>query len=378
MPRRRNRGVGSTAVVPPTVSNAQWNKGFWVLDQIDTLSSDVALKDGTAHAFANGLDTAASDLRTNGVSIRCGWNVLEPITQGVYDFRIFDAVRARYPTKKMAIRVMAGKHTPTWWRGQTFPGTPNDSGTGTTFPVPKPWLKSGSVAIPGNTTFVQGWSAISDQLINWAVLDGNCRIIHLSQYGHEWSELFYGDDLKNAWVADFGGTIPDTELTNGACADAVVAAHTELTDLAAAKGALIPNIAMELPMSGHGVNTIGGRISSYAKTKFPDPKSFVVQSNCWGASQAVQGFTCGRAGGSPPWCMFGVQAFATSGINTSNAQNGNKQGLTWSECYTQAESIGATYSEVYRETYNDAVDLAEYRAAQDAHTWAPTPSSLGI
>ena len=374
---RRNRGVGGSTTVQPTTTNAEWNNGFWFLDQLNLLSSDASVKDGTAHAYANGMDTAAADPRVEGISIRVRWSVLEP-TQGNYDFGIFNNVRARYPNKKMAIRPMAGKHTPTFWKGQTYTGTPNDSGTGTTFTVPKPWLKSGATAIPGNTTFMQGWSNLATALIDWADRDGNCRMVHLTQYGHEWSELFYGDDLKKGWVADFGGNWQTDCGAGSPCSDAVVLAHQEIMDVASAKGALKPNIALELPMSGHGVNDIGSRISGYAKQKFTDPKSFAVQSNCWGATQAVQGFGCGRAGGSPPWCMAGFQAYATSGLTSTDTQNGNRQGLSWQDCYTQANTAGVTYTEVYRETYNNSTDLAALRAAQDAHVWAPTPTTLGI
>jgi hypothetical protein len=239
--------------------------GTWVLQQVQGASEITGLKSRIFSA----LDVPG----TIGFSVRFPWNAAD-LDGGASTNAVLDASRSlvddynsAHPgsNKRLAIRLMAGRHTPArvFAAGAAFYTLPSGE------KVPKAWSNADTQGAPfqANVVFEQAWGAYAAKLATWSRAH-DVNLLHLSWYGQDWAELNHGAEVRAA---------------AGYSYERWLEGHKRLIAIAAQQSG--PSLAVELPASGYGPLS-GGQSASLADEVIaqvgPNSSRFFIQANGWG------------------------------------------------------------------------------------------------
>lgn len=275
-------------------------RGTYVLEQAGSVAE--------LNLAAPSISLALANNGVLGLTVRVPWNILEP-SFGVYDFTILDRAKQLAGTKRLTVRFMAGRYTPSFRLGNSFVYSGSATGgLGAGSRVPLPFTQTGGV----NTTFEAGWKALVDRLIIWARNNG-VTLLHFSWPGLLWAELALIDEMMRqpgysyAIVRDMHFRMIDYAL-----------AHT---------GSLT---SVEFPSTGHCPNQLLMDIRSHILA-LPQQGRVILQSNNLSP-------TSGGVMSSPPRRAGQV-------VSASNSYN-------WALVFQKVRSISAEYVEVYTESFS--------------------------
>jgi len=167
---------------PARAATRNYYRGTWVLQEASTVTQ--LNRQATAIRRALRLDGVI------GLSIRVPWKALEP-RKGVYDFRVLKRAREIAGDRKLAIRFMAGRFTPSFRMGHSmvYNGS-STGGRGKGAVVPLAFGRNGGP----NEVFERGWQKIVDRLVYWG-RHHRVRLVHLSWPGLLWAELALVDQM---------------------------------------------------------------------------------------------------------------------------------------------------------------------------------------
>lgn len=289
--------------VSATETNIQWAQGTWLLDEVSSAPE--------VNSFALVYTGVLTQPGITGLSIRVRWSDIDG-----GNYAILDAAKAITDSvgSKLAVRFVAGRWTPAAYRGRTHVVTYNS----VDYDVPLPFQSDGT---SGNPQFEAGYASAVQDLAAWCRSNG-VRVLHLPWYGRLWAEYDNGADVQSQ---------------TGYTVEAWRAAHQVLlnTGLSAAGN----DLAVEYAASGHpnaGTGTPNANIYLVLNTgadQVGDLSPYLFhQSNGWqntGDSRATSRV------------IFGMQSY---GVELWT-------GTTWAEAYQTLNSLGATYCEVYRESF---------------------------
>jgi hypothetical protein len=420
--RLSNKWDGDVALTP----FKDWAQGVWATKQIGKYGSSgtpnepatkllSATLTGTNITSTSTVDAFTAALAMTGVagySVRVPWTSLDA-GGGATDLTFLDTLRALYPTERLSVRWMAGRYTPsaykgrTWTDGTLFTGTNACTLTIATDLVTKTahGLVAGDIVTFSSIVTTTGLAANTQ---HWVISDGltaNAFKVSTS-YGGSAVNLATGNGTANyqvyqsgpcpfdsagvagnaAFSAAYATMVTDisawcrsndvrllhvptygmlwAEIANndelqamtGYSTSAFVDAHNELLDLCAAEAG--PDLAFEWPSSGHNVTTVNPGILGHAETAFTLGE-FITQQN---------GFCGPYAFGRPNFDTgFGAQAYGIS--QTAHLAAG---GTTWAASWSQLNTTGALYLENYLESFIENVSGVNPLTATMA-AWVPAP-----
>jgi hypothetical protein len=252
-----------------------------------------------------------SALANNGVlglTIRVPWNALEP-TLGAYDFRVLDRAKQLAGTKRLTVRFMAGRYTPSFRLGNSmvYNGSAT-GGLGAGSRVPLAFTQTGGV----NSTFETGWKALADRLIGWSRNNG-VQLLHFSWPGLLWAELALIDQMIQQRGYNYS-VVRDM--------------HFRMVDYALAR--TTSRMLVEFPSTGHCPNQLLMDIKSHILALSQQGRVILQSNNLSPTSGGVMG--------TPP-------RRAAQVVSASNSYN-------WSAVFLKARSMSAEYVEVYTPSFS--------------------------
>jgi hypothetical protein len=270
-----------------------------VLEQADSVAELDRMSSSITSALAN-----AGVL---GLTIRVPWNILEP-TLGVYDFRILDRAKQLAGTKRLTVRFMAGRYTPSFRLGYSMAYNGSvTGGLGAGSKIPLPFTQTGGI----NTTFETGWKALVDRLVGWAGNNG-VRLLHFSWPGLLWAELALIDQMMQQ---------------RGYSYAVVRDMHFRMVDYVLARTG--SGTMVEFPSTGHCTNQLLMDIKSHILALSQQVRVILQSNNLSPTSGGVMG--------TPP-------RRAAQVVSASNSYN-------WSAVFLKAISMSAEYVEVYTPSF---------------------------
>jgi hypothetical protein len=200
--------------------------GTWVLQQATTMAE--------LNGAAAQIDRVLALPGVVGLSLRVPWNAIDG------DLALYERglELARAQGKSLAVRFMAGRHTP----ARVFEAGAHAFVSAAGDVIPKPFGDDGTA---GNPVFEQEFDRTVGVLATWARANG-VRLLHLPWYGFAWAEIYNGDEIQAA---------PGYSYT------AWLEGHTRL--IALALGHAGDDLAVEFSMSGHwgGQNQGSGQVA---------------------------------------------------------------------------------------------------------------------
>jgi hypothetical protein len=291
--------IAATLALVPASPALAVTKGTYVLEQVSTLTE----LDNQASAIQSALATTG----VLGLTVRVPWTSLEP-TFGVYDFSIFDRARQIAGTKRLTVRFIAGRYTPSFRMGRYMVYDGSESGgLGAGSKVPLPFQTNGQP----NWTFENGWKALADKIISWAN-SHSVKLIHFSWPGLLWAELALTNQMMRqsgysyAVVRDLHFRLVDYALS-----------HTDTST------------SVEFPSTGHCPNSLLMDIRSHILASQYSWRAILQSNNVSPTSGGVMG--------TPP--RRGAQV-----VSASNTYN-------WYAVYTKVREMSAEYVEVYTPSF---------------------------
>lgn len=283
--------------------------GTWVLQQVQSTAE--------INAYASRIDAALAIPGVVGLSIRFPWNVADT------DFALLDraAEIAASRGKQLAIRFMAGRHTPQ----RVF-----DAGAAYYLKgaekVPAPVNADGSP----NTVFEQAWNEYVGRLAAWSRAHG-VHLMHLAWYGQDWAELNNGAEVR----ASAGYT--QQRWTD---------AHARLVALGAQHADA--SLSVELPLSGYGPLSNGPSAAladAVIANVGGDSSRFFVQANGWSPDGEW---------GAPSGAVEADFDRIWDKTVHRGLQMIQPQDYDWAAVYQRLYDVGASYAEVYLPSFTMA------------------------
>jgi hypothetical protein len=258
-----------------------------------------------------GLISAA--LRTPGVrglSIRAPWSAVDT------DLSLLEEAyrQASAAGKPLSIRFMAGRWTPARVFTAGAYHYVNPAGER----IPKPFSNTGT---PGNPVFEAEYDRAVARLAAWSRAHG-VRLLHLPWYGQKWAEIDNG---------------PEIQAAPGYSFPAWLAGHKRLVDIGLAHAGA--DLSIEFAMSGHwGPN-------ASAQRDLAD--HVIARTRQWTPLVFVQGNGLGVTTGSPTTreVFRGMQMYGIGDYD-------------WAAIYQRLGAVGATYVEVYTNSFTSANSAA--------------------
>jgi hypothetical protein len=239
-------------------------EGTWALQQLSPT--------GWTSAFQDSLDAALTNFDLTGFSVRTPWKDIETGTAGNYNFTLWNTIRSwmntNHPTKKLMVRFMAGRSTPSFrlgnywvYDGSCGQGTV-DQNQGVGSLIPLAFNKSGFTDSRGwNSAFIDGWKAMVNAVNSWAS-SNNAGVVHGAWPGLLWSEIAYCGNMLNQ---------------EGHSSQVVFDVHVHLLNFLA--DTTNASRFGELSVSGHVVNnTLFTRVHQ-ALSAHPKKNNFFFSSN---------------------------------------------------------------------------------------------------
>lgn len=200
--------------------------GTWVLQQSTTMTE--------LNGAATQIDRALALPGVVGLSLRVPWNAIDG------DLALFERglELARARGKSLAVRFMAGRHTPP----RVFEAGAYSFVSAAGDLIPKPFADDGTA---GNPVFEQEFDYTVGVLATWARANG-VRLLHLPWYGFAWAEIYNGEEIQAAPGYSYAAWLEG---------------HTKLIALALAHAG--DDLAVEFSMSGHwgGQNQGSGQVA---------------------------------------------------------------------------------------------------------------------
>lgn len=289
----------------PTLADASC--GTWVLQQVSSVTQLERLRPR--------LEAALALPGVRGLSVRFPWDAAD-ITGAESSDPILDLAReiADSRHKALAIRFMAGEHTP----DRVFrAGAAYYLNAGRR--VPLPW----SNASGDHRVFLRAYSAYVGKLAAWSRAH-RVRLLHLSWYGLEWAELNHGRALRAA---------------PGYSQSAWLAGHRQLIDVGVRHSG--SDLAVELPLSGHGPLS-GGQSAALADHIIsrvgPNSDRFLIQANGWNET---------KEWGAPSMAVESRFDAIWNKPVRRGLQMIQPDGFDWAEVFDSLDATKALYGEVY-------------------------------
>jgi hypothetical protein len=296
-----------TVAPPAAAGNIGAACGTWVLQQ--------ASSTGELDRLRPRIEDALALPGVTGLSLRFPWDAADltgaRTTTPLLDLASDIAARAG---KRLAIRFMAGAHTPqrVFDAGAAFYIRDGQQ-------VPLPWDN----ATGSHQIFLGAYAEYAGRLATWARAH-DVRLLHLSWYGQDWAELNNGAEVRAA---------------PGYSEAAWLDGHRDLVDVGIAISS--QNLAVELPLSGYGPlsNGLSAALAAYIVDRLgPDNDRFFIQANGWDET---------REWGSPNDSVEQQFDRIWDQQLVRGLQMIQPDGYDWARVYARLVAVDATYGEVY-------------------------------
>jgi hypothetical protein len=305
------------------------SSGTWVLQEAQT----------TAEVDSPAVEMALATPVIRGYSLRVAWSDIDGNTA------LLDAGARTAAAHHVAlsIRFMAGRWTPA---RVIADGSPYYTVGGRK--VPTPFFPDGKP----NSVFERAYSDELDALDAWCHAHG-VHLLHLPWYGQNYAELNYGIEVRSQ---------------PGFTYQRWLEAHERLVDIAVKH--MAPDLAVEYPLSGYGPLTqaapdLAGYIAGAIGGR---TEEFYVQANGLGPG--------GSFGSQDPQVEKTMNARIWALPIGHGEQLIDPGDFDWSQIYGIAEQNGATYVEVYSQSFGPG--LAHHaqllKAIADFAARAPSPA----
>jgi hypothetical protein len=290
--------------------------GTWALQQ--------SLSTAQLRSQASLIAAALATPGVRGLSIRAPWSAVDT------DLALLDEAyrQASAAGKPLSIRFMAGRWTPARVFSAGAHSYVNASGER----IPKPFSNAG---VAGNPVFEREYDRAVAGLAAWSRAH-DVALLHLPWYGQKWAEIDNGEEIQAAPGYSF---------------EAWLAGHKRLIDIGLAHAGA--DLSTEFAMSGHwGPN-------ASAQRDLAD--HVVARTRAWTPLLFVQGNGLGVTQGSPTTreVFRGMQMYGTGDYD-------------WAGIYQRLDDLGATYVEVYTNSFTSAnraalaAQIRPYNAKFDA------------
>jgi hypothetical protein len=295
------------AAVPRSSTLADASCGTWVLQQVSSVTELERVRPR--------LEAALALPGVKGLSVRFPWDAAD-LTGAERSDPILDLAReiADSRHKALAIRFMAGEHTP----DRVFrAGAAYYLHAGRR--VPLPW----SNASGDHRVFLRAYGAYVGRLAAWSRAH-RVSLLHLSWYGQEWAELNHGRAVRAA---------------PGYSESAWLAGHRQLIDVGVRHSG--SDLTVELPLSGHG--PLSGGLSAALADHIisrvgPNSDRFLIQANGWNETQEW---------GAPSMAVESQFDAIWDKPVRRGLQMIQPDGFDWAEVFDSLDATKALYAEVY-------------------------------
>lgn len=281
---------------------------------------------GTKAQAMGELDRQASAVRAAlavpgvvGFGVRVPWNLIDT------DLDLLDRAREIAGDSQLTIRFMAGRHTP-----QRILNVSSTLNSGVTFPAP---FTAGGEA---NGQFLYEYEAHVARLAAWCRAN-DVHLLHLSHYAKDWAEFYAG---------------PEVQGISSSWRDHLVTATNALVDIGLAYAG--PDLACELPMSGHGplmrygtTPGVSERVTQHIASVRGD-RPFFIQGNGWDHDGIWGAPSQGTENQFAPILDLGVPL----GVQMIQPTQ-----FDWPAVFAQATAKQATYGEVYLPSFSNTSSL---------------------
>jgi hypothetical protein len=290
--------------------------GTWALQQ--------ALSTTQLRSQATLISAALTTPGVRGLSIRVPWSAVDT------DLSLLDEAhrQASAAGKPLSVRFMAGRWTPArvFTAGAYY--YVNSAGER----IPKPFSDTG---VAGNPVFEAEYDRAVARLAAWSRTHG-VGLLHLPWYGHKWAEIDNG---------------PEVRASRGYSVASWLAGHQRLVDIGLAHTG--SDLSIEFAMSGHWGPTPSAQRDL--------ANHVLVRTQQWTPLVFVQGNGLGVTLGSPTTreIFRGMQMYGIGDYD-------------WAAIYQRLDAIGATYVEVYTNSFASAnraalaAQIPAYNARFDA------------
>lgn len=295
--------------------------GTWVIQEVSSLTQLNSLRPKIEDALA--LPGVV------GFSVRFPWDAAD-ISGTATTHPILDKAReiASGKSKKLAIRFMAGAHTPT----RVF-----DAGAA--------WYQNGADKSPlpwdgpsgSHQVWLTEYNKYVGKLAAWSRAN-DVKLLHLSWYGQDWAELNLGAEVRGGASVPVNNSNPATSPT-GYTYNLWLAGHKELIDIGYAYAGA--DLSVELPMSGYGpvAGTASPALADYIISKAgANSDRFFVQANGWNETQEW---------GAPDTTTENQFRTIWNKPVKRGLQMIQPDGYDWTLVYGRLTAVSATYAEVY-------------------------------
>lgn len=302
----------------PTIDLVELTSGTWVLQQVPEAVGGNPMAD--LKRLRPKIEAALALPGIVGLSIRFPWNQVD-LDGTTTTHQLLDLARTIAGTKQLAIRFMAGRHTP---KRVFDAGASRFTTGGKTAPLP--WDDaSGKVQV-----FLDAYDAYVGKLADWCRAN-DVHLLHGSWFALDWAELNHGKEVR---------------AVAGYTQDKWMAGHKALINVLCSHRA--PDLAVELPLSGYGPLS-GGQSAALAdhivSIVGENSDQFFIQANGWDDT---------RQWGAPDAATEAqFDAIWKKPLNRG-VQMIQPQDYDWPKVYAQADAAGATYGEVYLPSFSAA------------------------